>query len=259
VPPVAIPGYAPLPVPPPAIIGKLGMSQRRTMGGCLPRSRIFRSALSSPIPRLSLPALTEVQTTAVAVAPAPLSAGIPTALQCQGQPVLSYIEKDRVNKRRKEQRVQERPYFKEMVNAHSEQWQPRFPIPTDADGRVIGLKTKWHNSVRSIAKTILRWDIQNYREHPTEWSWVLNTLTRELSTLYEYLPFELSRSYLSKYLGGTISDDRKEWKCYYFQTGLQHENMPDAAFKAWQLWWVSEEGMLKYAQMKKLRAQKKPQ
>lgn len=101
-----------------------------------------------------------------------------------------------------------------MVNAHSEQWQPRFPIPTDADCKVIGLKTKWHNSVWSIAKTILLWDIWNYRVHPTEWSWVLKTLTRELSSLYEYLLFELSKSYLSKYLGSTISDDMKGWKHY---------------------------------------------
>jgi hypothetical protein len=76
--------------------------------------------------------------------------------------------------------------------------------------------------------------------------------------LYQYVPFELSRTYLSKYLGSTISDDRKEWKRYYFDTDLQHENMPDAAFKAWQPWWVSEEGMQKCAQIKELRAQKRP-
>jgi hypothetical protein len=68
----------------------------------------------------------------------------------------------------------------------------------------------------------------------------------------------LSRSYLNKYLGGTLSNDRKEWKRYYFNTGLQHENIPDTAFKAWQLWWVSEEGMLKCAKMKELDAQKRP-
>jgi hypothetical protein len=111
------------------------------------------------------------------------------ALQRLSRPALSDSEKDRINKHRREQRAQERPYFREMVTAHSEQRQPRFPTPIDAEGKVVGLKTKWHNSVRSIAKTILRWDIRNYKEHPTEWSWILNTLTQELSTLYKYVPF----------------------------------------------------------------------
>jgi hypothetical protein len=57
-----------------------------------------------------------------------------------------------------------------------------------------------------------------------------------------------------KYLAGTISDDWKEWKKFYFETGEQHENMPDMAFNAWQPWWVSEEGHAKCAQIKELCA-----
>jgi hypothetical protein len=69
-----------------------------------------------------------------------------------------------------------------------------------------------------------------------------------------YEPYPMCRSYLSKYLSGTISDDMKEWKKYYFETGKQHENMTDAAFNAWQPWWVSEEGRAKCQQMRDLRA-----
>jgi hypothetical protein len=78
------------------------------------------------------------------------------ARQSQSRSVLSESKKDRRNKRWREQHAQERPYFREMVNAHSEQHQAQFPISTDGNVKVIGLKTKWHNSVRSIAKTILR-------------------------------------------------------------------------------------------------------
>jgi hypothetical protein len=137
-----------------------------------------------------------------------------------------------------------------MVSAHAEQRQPQFPIPTCTKGKVLGLKTKWHNSVRSIRNNILRWDIRNYRDHSTEWDWVFRTLMRDLDILYSYEPYPLCRSYLSN----TISDDRKEWKRFYFETGRHHEHMPDAAFNAWQPWWVSEEGMAKCQQMKELRA-----
>jgi len=42
-----------------------------------------------------------------------------------------------------------------QMNAHAEQRQVRIPIPTNMEGNVIGLKTKWHNiivTVRSIAR-----------------------------------------------------------------------------------------------------------
>jgi hypothetical protein len=135
-------------------------------------------------------------------------------------PPLSNIDWDHANKRRREQRAHERLYFKEIVAAHAEQRQPQFPTPTYAGCKVLGLKTKWHNSVRSIRNSILRWDIRNYREHSTEWDRVLTTLTRDLEILYSYKPYPLSRSYLS----GTISDNRKEWKKFYFETGKQHVN-----------------------------------
>jgi hypothetical protein len=121
-----------------------------------------------------------------------------------------------------------------MVAAHAEQRQPQYPIPTCPGGKVLGLKTKWHNSIMSIRNSILRWDIRNCREHATEWNWVLTTLSRDLEIMYFYEPYPLCYSYLSKYLSGTISDNRKEWKKYYFETGKQHENMPNAAFSAWQ-------------------------
>jgi hypothetical protein len=163
-----------------------------------------------------------------------------------------------VNKRRREQRALERPYLREMVNAHADQRQPKFPIPTNPEGKVIGLKTKWHNSVRSIARNVLRWDIRKYYEHPTEWKWILNTLTRDLDSLYTYTPYPLNRSYLSKYLSQALADDRAEWKKFYVQTGQQHQDMPDEAFQVWQPWWVSEEGRMKSEQMRGLRAVVKP-
>jgi hypothetical protein len=141
-----------------------------------------------------------------------------------------------------------------MVNAHAEQRQPRISIPTDADGKVIGLKTKWHNSVRSIAKNLLRWDIREYKQYLTEWNWVITSLIRELDHWYTYEPFPLCRKYVSKYLSRAISDDRSEWKKHYFSTGLQHKDMPDIAFESWQPWWVSEEGLVKSEQMKELRS-----
>ena len=110
-----------------------------------------------------------------------------------------------------------------------------------------------------MARNILEWNIRKYSEHPTEWKWVLNTLTRDLALLYTYDPYPLSRSYLSKYLSRTLSDDRSEWKKYYFATGEQHEDMPDAAFAAWQPWWVSEEGRSKLEQMKQIRTLVRPQ
>jgi hypothetical protein len=39
------------------------------------------------------------------------------------RPPLSDAEKEYANKRRKEQRAHERPYFKEMISAHAEQRQ----------------------------------------------------------------------------------------------------------------------------------------
>jgi hypothetical protein len=116
-------------------------------------------------------------------------------------------ERDRINKRRREQRAHERPFFKEMVTAHAEQRQPSVPIPIDAEGKVIGLKTKWHNSVRSIARNILRWDIREYKHHPTEWNWIITSLIRELDNWYSYDPYPLYRKYVSRYLSWAIADD----------------------------------------------------
>jgi hypothetical protein len=62
-------------------------------------------------------------------------------------------------------------------------------------------------------------DIRKYKEHTIEWDWVLRTLTCDLEMLYTYSPYPLCRAYLSKYLVGTISYDRKEWKKFYFETG----------------------------------------
>jgi hypothetical protein len=41
---------------------------------------------------------------------------------------------------------------------------------------------------------------------------------------------------MNKYLAGTILDDMKEWKKFYFKIGEQHKNMPNVAFNVWQPW-----------------------
>jgi hypothetical protein len=123
---------------------------------------------------------------------------------------MSNSERDRINKRRRQQRTHERSLVKEMVNTHAEQRQPSFPIPTDVHGKAIGLKTKWHNSVRSIARNIVRWDIRKYKQHPTEWNWIITSVICELDNWYTYEPYPLSRLYVSKYLSQAIADDRNE-------------------------------------------------
>jgi hypothetical protein len=119
-PPIAIPGYAPLRVLP------AGM-------GCAGGRAVFRY----PIPQQTLHQVHQAGSYSAPglsmdprqralergnPAPSTTSAPPPSMTSpARSRPPLSDTNRDQVNKRRRELRAHERPYFKEMVAAHAEQ------------------------------------------------------------------------------------------------------------------------------------------
>ena len=148
--PLVIPGYGVLPRFNPYPTNAQAQAAIPSSEQALPRSQTTMSAPGRILQHSTFPAPPQRGPTDVASTPSAASA--PPRLS---RPSLSDSERDRANKRRREQHTQERPYLREMVAAHAEQRQPQFSIPTNALGKVIGLKTKWHNSIRSMARNIL--------------------------------------------------------------------------------------------------------
>ena len=164
------------------------------------------------------------------------------------------LDKSAQNKRRREQRSYEPAFFKETVASHAEGRKPKYPIPTNEQGKIIGLRTKWHSTCKSIARRLINWSYQSYAKRHSEWQLLILTLQRELDSIYTYNPTGLDPGYLSKYLEDALAHWKSTWRQFYYETGRQHEDCPDEAWAAWQPHWNSEEGRQKSKEMQEKRA-----
>ena len=138
--------------------------------------------------------------------------------------------------------------------SHAECRKPKHCIPTNSQGKIIGLRTKWHGTCRSIAKRLINWTYKSYAKHQGEWQLLCLTVQRELDLLFFYNPTDLYLAYLPKYLDDTIAHDKSTWRQHFIQTGSQHEDCPDTAWETWRQHWDSEEGCSKSRAMQKKRA-----
>ncbi|KAG0597385.1 hypothetical protein M758_UG333800 [Ceratodon purpureus] len=112
------------------------------------------------------------------------------------------------NKRRREQRSYEPAFFKETVASDVEGRKPKHCIPTNPQGKIVGLRTKWHDTCRFIAKRLINWNYKSYAKHQGEWQLLCLTVQRELDTLFSYNPTDLDPEYLPKYLNDAIAHDK---------------------------------------------------
>ncbi|KAG0571989.1 hypothetical protein KC19_VG059400 [Ceratodon purpureus] len=158
------------------------------------------------------------------------------------------------NKRRREQWSYEPAFFKETIASHAERRKPKHCIPTNQQGKIVGLRTKWHGTCRSIAKGLINWDYKSYAKHQGEWHLLCLTVVRELDTLFSYSLTDLDPNYLPKYLDDAIAHDKSTWRQHFYDTGLQHENCPNAAWETWHQHWNSDEGRQKTRYMEEKRA-----
>ena len=164
------------------------------------------------------------------------------------------LERSDQNKRRREQRSYEPAFFKETVASHAEGRKPKHNIPTNEQGKIVGLRTKWHGTCRSIAKRLINWTYPSYAKHQGEWKLLCATVQRELDTLFSYSPTDLDPNYLSKYLDDAIAHDKSIWRQFFYDRGLQHEDCPDEAWQSCMPYWDSEEGREKSKLMQSKRA-----
>ena len=67
-------------------------------------------------------------------------------------------------------------YLTKMKIAYVEERSTRNIIHTNEQGVIIGLSTKWHRAVKSLAKRENYFKLKNYNEHPLAWSIVLNKI-----------------------------------------------------------------------------------
>ena len=166
-------------------------------------------------------------------------------------------EKQRLNKKRCLQNSLKTPYLAEMKLAHAEQRSPSAVIPTSPTGEVIGLKTVFHNAVRTLARRCVNYSYRSYVGKKGEWKAVIDAIMMSLELVYTF-PYPLSRKYVSKFLKGALADDRKVYKAYFIEKkGEQHPDMPDEAFVVWSEWWSSPEGKTEAEDMKALHAMRK--
>ena len=166
-------------------------------------------------------------------------------------------DKERLNKKRCLQNSLKTPYLAEMKKAHAEQRSPSAIIPTSPTGEVIGLKTVFHNAVRTLARRCVNYSYRSYVGRKGEWKAVIDAILMSLELVYEF-PHPLSRTYVSKFLKGALADDRKLYKAYFIANkGEQHPDMPDEAYLVWSEWWSSPEGKNEAADMKALHAMRK--
>lgn len=161
---------------------------------------------------------------------------------------------DDPNKRRRLQRQYTKPYLSEMANAHAERRSPVVHVPTTTTGEPIGLKGAWHRQVRLIARQCMDQSIRSYTGKKKEWWKAIDKIYAALEEVFTY-DHPLCAKYLSKYLKGTVKNDRLEWKEYFFSSqGKQHEKCPDEAFRTLRKYWVSVAGKAESEQMVALRA-----
>ena len=166
-------------------------------------------------------------------------------------------DKERLNKKRCVQNSLKTPYLAEMKKAHAEQRSPSAVIPTSPTGEVIGLKTVFHNAVRTLARRCVNYSYRTYVGRKGEWKAVIDAIMMSLELVYEF-PHPLSRKYVSKFLKGALADDRKVYKAYFIKNlGEQHPDMPDEAYRVWGEWWTSPEGKSEAEEMKALNGMRK--
>ena len=117
-----------------------------------------------------------------------------------------------------------------MKLAHAKQRSPTAVIPTSPSGEVIGLKTVFHNAVRTLARRCVNFSYRSYVGKKGEWKAVIDAIMMSLDLVYKF-PYPLSRKYVSKFLKGALADDRKIYKAYFIaNSGEQHPDMPDEAY-----------------------------
>ncbi|KAG0597165.1 hypothetical protein M758_UG317100 [Ceratodon purpureus] len=157
-------------------------------------------------------------------------------------------------KRRRLQREFLKPYLSEMANAHAERRSPVIHVPTTTTCKPIGLRSAWHRQVRLIARQSMDHSIRSYRGKKGAWWKAVEKIYIALSDIFTY-DYPLCIIYLSKYLKGTVKNDRLEWKDFFIENkGAQHEKCPDEAFGTLRKYWLSVAGKEESENMAAVRA-----
>ena len=147
----------------------------------------------------------------------------------------------------------QRPYLKEMAQAHAENREPRIEIPVCPSGKVLGLLNPWQRAARLCARQTLNYKVRSYKAKRELWESQVQCIADKLAQNFSYSrPLDIA--YLGKFLKNTLKNDRKHWKKYFVAThGLKHPRCPEEAFTEWKKYWLSEAGKEESVQMTEMR------
>ena len=147
----------------------------------------------------------------------------------------------------------ERPYLREMAQAHAENREPRIEIPVCSAGKVLGLLSPWQRVARLSARQTFNYKVRSYKAKREYWESQVQCVAEKLAQKFTYSrPLDIG--YLGKFLKNTFKNDRKQWKKHFIATsGLRHPRCPVEAFTEWKKYWVSEAGREESAQMTEMR------
>jgi hypothetical protein len=99
-----------------------------------------------------------------------------------------------------------------MMIAYAKGRSTRNIIHTNEQGVIIGLWTKWHGAVKSLARREINFKLKNYNEHPLAWNIVLNKIQQELNKMFVFQLTEVVEGYLETYLKDSLSKDLYKWR-----------------------------------------------
>ena len=161
-------------------------------------------------------------------------------------------ERAEQNRKRAASREFQRPYLKEMAQAHAQNREPIIQIPVCKSGTVLGLKSPWHRAARLCARQTLNFKVRSYKAKHEYWMSQVECIAEKLAQKFTYTnPVDIK--YISKFLKHSLKNDRKKWKAHFIETGSKHERCPDEAFTEWRKYWVSAVGRDESLQMTEMR------
>jgi hypothetical protein len=159
----------------------------------------------------------------------------------------------RSNQQNKSRRVHA-AYLSEMKNAHSEGRPAHHIIQTSEQGVILGLRTKWHGAVKSLARREIDYKLKNYNDHPLAWSIVVGKIQSELNKMFIFEHTEVAEGYLEKYLKDSLTKDRHTWRKHWVVRRERHKKCPLTYFNAFHEYWDSEEGQQESKAMTRKRS-----
>lgn len=89
-------------------------------------------------------------------------------------------------KRRAASRDYNRPYLKEMANAHAQNRKPHIVIPVSNSGTILGLKSPWHRAARLSAWQTLNYKVRSYKAKSELWMSQVECVAEKLAQQFTY-------------------------------------------------------------------------